>query len=604
MVRAALLIASSIFSCASLALAAPTAANEANPDPPPADVIEKLIAELGDEQYAVRRRAEEALMRLGPDAVDALKVAEDNPDLEISERARYIQQRLRVEWLQPDDSAKVRALLTRHGDLSQTEKLQRIEQLAKLEQGEGFGALCRIARLDPSLVTARRAALALVSEPIPEEGAFAEAEGYARELGSSTRAPVEWIRLHLREAKDPRAVAPEWLKAVDAERALLKQKSSETDYSVAIDLVEWRVNRSNELKLLDETTAALLQAVDFYVDGNPKRLVPSLKWALQWMIVNERWDIVSQFRPKYEAEFAKSRTLLYLLAVTEARSNRAGEAKASAERAFEMDDRDENERVRIAYAMAQLGMVDWAEREYRRTVEKHPKPSWRSMKARFELATWLHDRQENEEAARLLAEFCDELDADLPLKQQVVEELHRDLDTADRVDLEEFYADRHYYQAFHQEASKEYDEQRKSLEKALAANPQNPDILIAMYRSPGADEEYRKRTQQRILELSAVQLEQVEEYPHLSFVYNQWAWMIANTEGDYAKALEFSLKSLEIQPDEPGLLDTLGRCYYAVGDFENAVKSQRKAVELAPQFGVMQRQLKLFEESLAAKKAN
>src|SRR5687767_12388843 len=49
-----------------------------------------LIRQLGDEQYAVRRRAEEDLIRLGPDAFDQLKLAEDSADLEVAERARYI----------------------------------------------------------------------------------------------------------------------------------------------------------------------------------------------------------------------------------------------------------------------------------------------------------------------------------------------------------------------------------------------------------------------------------------------------------------------------------------------------------------------------------
>ena len=48
-------------------------------------------------------------------------------------------------------------------------------------------------------------------------------------------------------------------------------------------------------------------------------------------------------------------------------------------------------------------------------------------------------------------------------------------------------------------------------------------------------------------------------------------------------------------------LDTLGRCYYAAGDYENAVKYQRQAVEKVDYMQVMQRQLALFEKTLAEK---
>jgi hypothetical protein len=44
----------------------------------------------------------------------------------------------------------------------------------------------------------------------------------------------------------------------------------------------------------------------------------------------------------------------------------------------------------------------------------------------------------------------------------------------------------------------------------------------------------------------------------------------------------------------------LGRCYYAVGDLESAVKAQREAVRRHPHLQVMRDQLQLFESALAA----
>ena len=39
----------------------------------------------------------------------------------------------------------------------------------------------------------------------------------------------------------------------------------------------------------------------------------------------------------------------------------------------------------------------------------------------------------------------------------------------------------------------------------------------------------------------------------------------------------------------------MGRCYYAVGDYENAIKNEREAIRLIPHMQVMQRQLAMFE---------
>lgn len=82
---------------------------------------------------------------------------------------------------------------------------------------------------------------------------------------------------------------------------------------------------------------------------------------------------------------------------------------------------------------------------------------------------------------------------------------------------------------------------------------------------------------------------------------NQLAWLVGNTFGDYDEAVRLSQRSLEIRPDYAGYLDTLGRCYYAKGDFENAIKYQSQAVKLDPHSGQIQRQLALFKKEQAAK---
>ena len=74
--------------------------------------------------------------------------------------------------------------------------------------------------------------------------------------------------------------------------------------------------------------------------------------------------------------------------------------------------------------------------------------------------------------------------------------------------------------------------------------------------------------------------------------------------------MRYSHRSLELLGPSGGdsgqasFLDTLGRCYYAVGDFENAVKYQREAIEKLNFMQVMHRQLALFESALAEKQKN
>ena len=85
----------------------------------------------------------------------------------------------------------------------------------------------------------------------------------------------------------------------------------------------------------------------------------------------------------------------------------------------------------------------------------------------------------------------------------------------------------------------------------------------------------------------------------LASANNQLAWLVSNTTGDFDEALRCSHRSLELAPDTAGFLDTLGRCYYAKGDYENAVKHQTRAAELEPHSGQIRRQLELFKKTLS-----
>ena len=84
----------------------------------------------------------------------------------------------------------------------------------------------------------------------------------------------------------------------------------------------------------------------------------------------------------------------------------------------------------------------------------------------------------------------------------------------------------------------------------------------------------------------------------LASLYNQYAWLVGNTTGDYETALRYSHRSLELRPGTAGYLDTLGRCYYAKQDYVNAEKYQLQAVRRDPHSGAVQRQLELFQRTL------
>jgi tetratricopeptide (TPR) repeat protein len=127
-----------------------------------------------------------------------------------------------------------------------------------------------------------------------------------------------------------------------------------------------------------------------------------------------------------------------------------------------------------------------------------------------------------------------------------------------------------------------------------------------MYRLPETDAQWRAAVLARVRKLCQQFEKEIEENPSDAPAYNQWAWLVSNTEGDYQQAIRYSHRSLELnkrgETGSASFLDTLGRCYYAAGDYENAVKYEREAIAKVNYMQVMQRQLALFEKALADKK--
>ena len=160
----------------------------------------------------------------------------------------------------------------------------------------------------------------------------------------------------------------------------------------------------------------------------------------------------------------------------------------------------------------------------------------------------------------------------------------------------------YYFFACHWKSKNDAVKQRENLDKALAADPTDIDVLIACHQLAEATPEYRTKIAGLIKKAATTLQERIAESPDDPSLYNQYAWVVGNTEGDFDEALRCSWKSLELQPEEGGYYDTLAHVYFGKGDCENAVKYQTKAAKLEPHSGLIQRQLKVFQKELEEKK--
>jgi tetratricopeptide (TPR) repeat protein len=159
-----------------------------------------------------------------------------------------------------------------------------------------------------------------------------------------------------------------------------------------------------------------------------------------------------------------------------------------------------------------------------------------------------------------------------------------------------------YFHACHWAARNNAAKQREYLDKAIEINSEDIDALIACYRLAGQPVAYHKKIVD-LVEKAAVKLHgAIAIDPDSPTMYNQYAWLVGNTEGDFDEAVRCSRKSLELQPDEGGYYDTLAHAYFGKGDYENAVTYQTKAAQFDPHSGLIQKKLEVFRKKLDEQK--
>jgi tetratricopeptide (TPR) repeat protein len=563
-------------------------------EPPPADdQVAKLIQQLGDKDYALREQAQSRLAELGFEAFDALSAAETNPDLEIASRAAYLVRLMRVEWTRPGDAAEVKKLLQDYEVLDETARYARIEALVALPQDAGLAALCRLVRFEKSPILSKLAAIALLRLKPVEAAALANRQAaLLKGLGASNRPAAEWLRVSVRAQQDPNAAYEAWAKLVEAERTVLERSPSQSRPQIVVGLLRRQVDLLQPLGREDEAIAVIRTMF------NVGQLdLANLVELGSWLAERKAWSAVDELASRFGDRFEADPLRLYELAYLCQQKGNAELAEKIAEQARLLGgpQRTFVQHAQIAFQLQKRGWLKWAEAKYRQALELSEPTHPTALAARSLLSEMLHDRGDELEAAKVLKVAVDAIDEKAKKGIQVPQLGSREPAT--------LRARMNFFFAAHYASLGDRPNQIKYLDEAMRHDPTDADVLIALYHLPGLDAARRDKNREQIKAAVADFRQQIARNPEEPALYNQLAWLVANTEGDQNEALAASEKSLELMPDSPGYLDTLARCYYAKGDLDNAVKYQTRALELEPHSGQMQKQLELFRKAQAEKAA-
>jgi tetratricopeptide (TPR) repeat protein len=199
--------------------------------------IDRLIEELGHEKYTVRERAQKALAELGYEAYDALRAAANHEDLEIATRANYLLLLIPAQWNVENEPPLVRDYLAYYQSHPPEQRLAALNDLARMSQGAGTAALCRLVRFEKSTEWSKQAAMALIHwEPVHAAGRARWAKKVREQLGRSARPGAQWLRNYLAARDDPKKAVAEWAKLIEEEQTVLKRSSGQADPSMVAAL--------------------------------------------------------------------------------------------------------------------------------------------------------------------------------------------------------------------------------------------------------------------------------------------------------------------------------------------------------------------------------
>ncbi len=567
--------------------------------------IAKLIEQLGDGQFSTRQRAQQELVKLGFDAYDALCDAENSDDPEIATQAAYLVRLIRSDWTNDDDPRPIQLILKDYEAQTDERRLLKIKQLAELPGDQGLEWLCKLVRFEKSQVLSKQAALAIMDEePAADEAAWTQrASVITKTLGRARRPAAKWLLTDLQAHADPGGASKAWAALADDDRRTLEQHPQETNSQIVMELLRHKIDLLDRLQRPAEVEEVLHQMV-LCERGDSA----SLTELVDWLVKRKAWNVIDEVATRFAANFDIDALLLYTLCEARLAQGNRELAEQTAEKALKLSGEGARDHVTVVERLMDRGLTEWSDRELKYIISIGPVASPDAVNARSILSDSLHDRGRDREAGDALKGLTDAMDADANVLQQIRQMLQP------RDKKPSFLRARMYfYYACHAASEKDAAEQRKLLDKAVEQEPTDLDVLIAMYRLPDDDPARRANLMKMIKTVVDECRSSVDDAPDDATGYNEFAWLVANTEGDIDEAIRLSQKSVELvraaatSPSDfkrvGQFLDTLAHCYFAKKDYANAVKCQTEAVKLDPHSQAISRQLKVFRDALAAQQA-
>jgi hypothetical protein len=573
---------------------------------PSDDEIAALIANLGDDDFAVREAAAEKLAAVGAAASDALlAAAESSDDLEIALKARWLVEALPLATA--DDPPEVATLLDRFTRSDYDTRVHLMHRLLRLDDDAGIEPLARIVRLERTATGSRIAAALLAREWQPDDTAWpGMATRITAGLGPSSRPAARFLRgLIAATTADTAAAAAGLDSATVAVATLARPTGSEPRTADPEDTADTALGDAKTLRIFRRCLLELFVRAGRRDDALAEagRLFAACRIAasaddllaaeVAWLSDHGLPEAVDLLAEDLAPGKPVAPLVAYAAAVAERRRGAEPRSIAFADRAasaLAQAGIELGQRLQAAILLTKWGAADWAQQEYEAITGDPQTPVSQFALAGILGAEFLHDQGRDAEAADMLRRVIDGR-GDGEAMDQILMRLERDPRSVRSRML--------YFGACAAGARGDEATQRRLLDEALRSYAKDVDALIALYglagRDPGRLADARARVARALEQID----EEIQAVPDDPNGYNEYAWLVANTEGDVRKATRYSKRSLEHSFDSASYLDTLAHCRVAGGDRAGAVRTQSLAARQEPHNVTIRRNLDRFRKAAA-----
>ena len=409
---------------------------------------------------------------------------------------------------------------------------------------------------------------------------------------------------------------PWWLDHIEQEKNELLTYSGESSTFVVSELCQFSAKMF--IRAGDPTNAVLAarQLLSLPVDK-----IDEIRndWEqATWAIDNAIPDFAIELMQPYENDTRWAGILQYTSA--EAYQWQGNQAKADeiataalTRSGFGIGSPGGEERRRIADHLERRALLAWARKEYEAALAEHEKIDPVRVDVILAFARMLQDQGDIATAVALWEPVMAKIDTDPLLMAQLNRDFAKLNSDEGRTACDFFRSMYLHLKGMDQTKQGEIEAAKEDFKKAMALWPENVDVAIEMFKLDGdaswkaeVQKSVEKATQAMLADAKRNELlmrtSQADSIASTRKRYanslNTYAWLIANVDSNAEFALETSLLSNRLEPDNFAYVDTLARCYYGVGNLEMAVYWQEKAFRLAPQQRELLRQLLEYRAEL------